>query len=125
MCFTKQCLVSHTDDVFRARCAQIKAAELRDGFSLCAGKDAMEVSKINQKLREILDGRLVEFCSKERNTLLHEVGPPLERLGKDAKEGMNCSYPGKWHVTSNPVQWAQTISGENRQAWIGDPLMPC
>ena len=58
-----------------ALCApQVKAQELRDNLSLCAGKDAGNVNWLNGKLRSILDGRLVEFCGKERNTLLHEVG---------------------------------------------------
>jgi hypothetical protein len=53
------------------------------------------------------------------------VGPPLERLGKDVKEGMNCSYPGAWPVTANPVLWAGLITNENRQQWIGPLLKAC
>lgn len=106
-------------------CMQIQAADLRDEFSLCVGTSSANTEKWNRKLRNILDGRLVEFCSKERNTLLGEVGPPLEAQGLDAKQGLNCSYPGKWPVTSNPVKWASMITQENRQAWIGDLLQSC
>jgi len=107
------------------RVIEIKSADVRDRLSLCAGPDPHEVNSLNNQMRDLLDGRLVEFCSKERNTLLHEVGPPLERKGKDVKEGMNCSYPGKWPVTANPVLWAGLITAENRQAWIGDLLQAC
>jgi hypothetical protein len=49
----------------------------------------------------------------------------MERQGFDAKKSLNCSYPGKWPVTANPVEWAQKITTENRQAWIGEPLQDC
>mmetsp|Transcript_19097 Transcript_19097/g.26441 ORF Transcript_19097/g.26441 Transcript_19097/m.26441 type:complete len:801 (-) Transcript_19097:47-2449(-) len=107
------------------RVIEINAAELRNRFSLCGGSVPQEVKALNERLMHILDGRLVEFCSKERNTLLHEVAPIFERQGLDAKQGMNCSYPGKWPVTANPVLWAEKITQENRQAWIGDPLVVC
>lgn len=56
---------------------QIKAATLRDLFALCAPITHFpDVPKLNQQLRDLLDGRLVEFCGQERNTLLHEVNIP-------------------------------------------------
>lgn len=101
---------------------QIEAADLRDHLSTCVGPDA---GRLNEMMMKILGGHLVEFCSGERNTLVNEVAPRLQAQGFDAKIGWNCSYPGKWPVTANPVLWAEKISAENRQAWIGEPLQVC
>eukprot|EP00854_Cymbomonas_tetramitiformis_P016060 gene16060-19047_t len=97
------------------RIVEMKAVHLRDHVSTCISTTQREVDHFNMMCTQILDGRLVEFCSRDRNYLIGEVGPPLEAQGKDSKEGMNCSYPGKWPVTSNPVMWNKHITAENRQ----------
>jgi hypothetical protein len=51
----------------------MRSAQVRDHVSLCAGQDVEAVNNLNSQMRDLLDGRLVEFCSKERNTLLHQV----------------------------------------------------
>ncbi|KAK3239054.1 hypothetical protein CYMTET_50993 [Cymbomonas tetramitiformis] len=107
------------------RIVEMKAVHLRDHVSTCISTTQREVDHFNMMCTQILDGRLVEFCSRDRNYLIGEVGPPLEAQGKDSKEGMNCSYPGKWPVTSNPVMWNKHITAENRQAWIGPLLKFC
>lgn len=60
-----------------AALSQIKAADLRDGFSACVGRED-DVELLNNQMMEILGGHLVEFCSQERNTLIHEVAPRLQ-----------------------------------------------
>lgn len=52
-------------------------------------------------------------------------GSLLQAAGFDAKKGWNCSYPGAHAVTANPVEWAEKITRQNRQEWIGPQLTSC
>eukprot|EP00959_Pyramimonas_sp_CCMP1952_P294532 6160817-Pyramimonas_sp.AAC.1 len=80
------------------RGSQITSADVRDRVSLCAGPDPRVVNDLNGQMRDLLDGRLVEFCSKERNTLLHEV--------RD-RNTPTTSPCGSRLVRVSVVQWTQ------------------
>ncbi|KAK3275473.1 hypothetical protein CYMTET_16399, partial [Cymbomonas tetramitiformis] len=104
------------------RIVEVDGTQIRDELSLCLGSRARE---FNNKMFHLLGGQLVQFCSKERSPFIGSVGQALLDRGIDPKKGLNCSYPGKWKVTSNPLDWADNITYENRQGWIGEPLKEC
>lgn len=43
---------------------------------------------------------------------------------RDAKEALNCSYPGADAVVANPITWPRLISEDNRRRWYGGDLGP-
>lgn len=108
-----------------ARVLEVDAAELGALDGCAPAADVRSLASLNERLGKLLGGHSVEYCSRERNPFLAEEAPTYTSRGRDAKEALNCSYPGADPVVANPVTWASRISDDNRRRWYGGDLRAC
>ncbi|KAJ1624507.1 nucleotide-diphospho-sugar transferase-domain-containing protein [Pavlovales sp. CCMP2436] len=107
-----------------ARVLELDALELAQ-LSGCVRMADAQRGAFNGRMLKLLGGFSVEYCSRERNLFLAEEAPYYTSRKRDAKEAMNCSYPGADPVVANPVTWPRLISEDNRRRWYGGDLQVC
>ncbi|KAG8464626.1 hypothetical protein KFE25_009994 [Diacronema lutheri] len=104
---------------------EIDGIQLADLDGCVEGMKDGTLHAFNDRMSKLLGGLSVEYCSRERNPFLAEEAPFYTSRRRDAKEALNCSYPGADPVVANPITWARRISESNRRRWYGGDLRAC